>query len=130
MVAGVAVQPDQAREIDWRGMLVRFAFGFAVSLAVGIIAKFAGDRVAGLFLAFPAILPASLTLIAENDGEASAKIDAAGAVLGGIALAAFGAASWLLLPRVNPVVAEVAAVVAWTIVAAGLYLAVRGRFPT
>ncbi len=108
-------------------MLVRFAFGFAVSAIVGIVTNVFGDRVGGLFLAFPAILPASLTLIAREDGDHSAKINAAGATIGGVALAAFGATSWWLLPRSWAVVAEAAALAAWVLVAFGLYFALRGR---
>ena len=87
----------------------------------------AGDRIAGLFLAFPAILPASLTLIAEQDGDDKARVDAAGACFGGLGLVAFGATSWFLLPRVAPVAAELCALVAWCVVAFGGYLALRSR---
>jgi hypothetical protein len=43
--------------------LVRFAMGGAITVATGIVAHVWGPLVAGLFLAFPAILPASLTLV-------------------------------------------------------------------
>ena len=121
----ISVTP--VRDSNVRGMLVRFAFGFAVSALVGVVTLVFGDRVGGLFLAFPAILPASLTLIAEKDGDGEAQVDAAGAVIGGIALVAFGAVSWFLLPRVAPVWAELLALVAWTSLAVGLYLVVRWR---
>jgi hypothetical protein len=123
----IEVEPARIRDCDVKGLAVRFAFGFTISVIVGVIGLVAGDRIAGLFLAFPAILPASLTLIAENDGEAQARVDAAGACFGGIGLAAFGFVSWFLLPRTAPVLAEVAALVAWCVVAIGAYLAVRAR---
>lgn len=118
---------SRLKDVEWRGLGLRFAFGFAVSAAVGTVTVLAGQRVGGLFLAFPGILPASLTLIAEQDGDREAKVDAIGAVLGGLGLAAFGATSWLLVTRIAPVLALGAALGAWSVVAAGGYLVVRRR---
>lgn len=123
----ITIEPSRLRDCDAKSLAVRFAFGFLISVAVGAIGLVAGDRVAGLFLAFPAILPASLTLIAEQDGEDEARVDAAGACFGGLGLAAYGAASWFLLPRVAPVAAELGALVAWGVIAFGSYLVVRSR---
>ncbi len=83
-----------------------------------------------MFLAFPAILPASLTLIAKNEGNDEAEIDAAGACFGGAGLVAYGVASWFLLPRMTPAVAELLALGAWCVVAVGGYLVVRSRLRT
>ncbi len=124
---GLTLAPSRLRDLDVNGLAVRFAFGFLISVIVGAIGLVAGDRVAGLFLAFPAILPASLTLIAEEDGEDKAKVDAAGACFGAVGLAAYGAASWFLLPRTAPVPAELGALLAWGVVAIGGYLVVRNR---
>lgn len=121
------IEVTPRRDVDVRGMLLRFAFGFGVSAMVGVVTLVFGDRVGGLFLAFPAILPASLTLIAKKDGDGKAQVDACGAVIGGIALAAFAATSWFLLPRIPPVWAELAALLAWVALAVGLYLVVRWR---
>jgi hypothetical protein len=123
----ITIEPSRLRDLDVSGLAVRFAFGFVISVIVGAIGLAAGDRVAGLFLAFPAILPASLTLIAEEDGEDEAKVDAAGACFGGLGLAAYGATSWFLLSRIAPVAAELVALVAWCVVAIGGYLVVRSR---
>ena len=49
--------------------LVRFAFGGTVTAVAGIIAKRFGPEIGGLFLAFPAILPASATLIEKHEME-------------------------------------------------------------
>jgi Protein of unknown function (DUF3147) len=43
----------------WYEYLVRFAFGGAVTALAGVIAKRYGPGVGGLFLAFPAIFPAT-----------------------------------------------------------------------
>ena len=123
----ITFEPSRLRDVRLRSLAVRFAFGFSISIVVGAIGLAAGDRVAGLFLAFPAILPASLTLIAEEDGEDKATVDAVGACFGSLGLVAFGATSWCLLSRVPPVAAELGALVAWGIVAIGSYLAVRSR---
>lgn len=68
---------------------LRFAFGFAVSVAAGVISNGVGTRFGGMFLAFPAILPASLTLLQKKEGTRKAGRNAIGAVLGGVALLTF-----------------------------------------
>jgi hypothetical protein len=91
----------------------RLAKGGRLELTViaGLIAARFGPVVGGLFLAFPAIFPASATLIEKHvrerkekaglpgarRGKEAAALDAAGAALGSFGLAAFGlaAASWL-----------------------------------
>jgi hypothetical protein len=114
---------------------VRFLFGFVISIAAALIAMRFGQRFGGLFLAFPAILPASLTLIEQKHGDNPASINAMGAVVGGVALVAFAiAASWLL-GRVHPIIAVVIATAAWLAVAVALYFGVtalrrsRGQRP-
>jgi hypothetical protein len=69
--------------------LARFVFGGMVTACTGLVAHHFGPSIGGLFLAFPAILPASLTLVKRHDGRAQAVDDARGACLGSIALAAF-----------------------------------------
>ncbi len=123
----ITIESSRLRDLEVKALAVRFAFGFTISVLVGAIGLAAGDRIAGLFLAFPAILPASLTLIADEDGEEKAKVDAAGACFGSVGLSAYGAASWFLLSRMAPVPAELGAVVAWAVVAIGGYLVVRAR---
>ena len=123
----ITFEVSRLRDLDFGDLAVRFAFGFLISAVVGAIGLATGDRIAGLFLAFPAILPASLTLIARKDGEDEAKVDAVGACFGSAGLAAYGAASWFLLPRMGPTPAELVALVAWGVVAIGGYLVVRSR---
>jgi hypothetical protein len=69
----------------------------------------------GLFLAFPAIFPASATLVAKHEtqkkqnagiatssrGRQAAAMDAAGAALGSVGLAAFALTVWKLLLHYN-----------------------------
>jgi hypothetical protein len=126
----VRVEPRRAFECDVRGLAVRFVFGFAVAVAVGIVTEVWGDRFGGLFLAFPSILPASLTLIAEEEGEQEAKVDAGGAIIGGVAMSFFGLVSWLAIGRIPVLWAEVLAFAAWCAIAIGGYFAVRAWLRT
>ena len=84
-----------------------------------------GPHVGGLFLAFPAILPASLTLIEKKEGNEKARADAEGGIVGAIGLAAFALVAILLLPRIGSA-ALLLALVAWTAVTLGLYFGARG----
>lgn len=85
-------------KVDWSGLMkcrawehaVRFAFGGIITLAAGFVAHAFGPKVGGLFLAFPAILPASLTLVKQHDGRAQALDDARGGRVGSLGLIAFG----------------------------------------
>jgi hypothetical protein len=69
---------------------IRFAFGALIAMIAGAVGLAAGPKVGGLFLAFPAILPASLTLIEKKEGPAKAWSDASGGILGSVGMAGFG----------------------------------------
>jgi hypothetical protein len=85
--------------------------GGTVTVVGGVIAARFGRVVGGLFLAFPAIFPASATLIEKHvrerkekkglqgarRGREAAALDAVGAVLGSFGLAAFGLVVWLMM---------------------------------
>jgi hypothetical protein len=75
-------------------LAIRFGFGGAVTVTTELIARTFGPEIAGLFLAFPAILPASLTLIRQNEGPAAAAKDALGAAAGSISLSVFATCVW------------------------------------
>lgn len=98
----VQVQFGRWREVKPRELLLRFAFGAGVSVLAGLAGTVAGSRVGGVFLAFPAILLASLTLIADEEGLTRARDDARGAGLGAAALVVFAAAAGVLLPHGAP----------------------------
>lgn len=100
----------------WHQYAVRFALGGAITVATGLIAGKFGAEIGGLFLAFPAIFPATVTLISQREeekkarhgldgqkrGRRAASIDAAGAVLGAIGLCCFALVVWQGLPRYSP----------------------------
>ena len=101
------------KEGRWYEYLVRFALGGATTLAAGIIGDIWGPATGGLFLAFPAILCASVTLVESHErrekrehkvaghrrGTDAAALETAGAALGSIGLAAFALALWKLAPN-------------------------------
>lgn len=67
----------------------RFVFGGLVAVCAAWIGREQGPEIGGLFLAFPALLPASLTLVKKQDGRRAAFDDARGAVVGSLGLVAF-----------------------------------------
>lgn len=85
----------------------------------GIIAKRYGPVVGGLFLAFPAIFPASATLIEKHEkqrklkagrhgtlrGRKAAALDAAGASMGAFGLLTFAFLVWKLVADLSSWVA-------------------------
>ena len=111
----------------WSEYAVRFVFGGLVTALTGVLANRYGPGVAGLFLAFPAIFPASATLIEKHEkekkqlagldgtarGRAAASVDAAGAAMGSIGLVAFALVVWRFLPHHSAPVMLALAGVAW-----------------
>lgn len=110
-------------------LFVRFCFGAAAGALAGAMGLVLAPRLAGVFLAFPAILPATLTLIEREDSERAAEDDDVGAVLGAAALVAFGALAWWLLPRLGAPAALAAATGGWLGCAVSLYVVLRRVAP-
>ena len=108
--------------------LVRFAFGAAISLVAGLLGMAFGPKLGGLFLGFPAILPASLTLIEKKAGRHEAAIDTEGATLGAIAMILFALLVSLTVARWGVVLSLAASLAVWTMVAVGLYTLVMAVF--
>jgi hypothetical protein len=119
------------RQTRWYEYAVPFFFGGAVTLMAGWIAKRYGPVVGGLFLAFPAIFPASATLVQKHEtekkqkagiidnrrGRKAAALDARGAALGCVALACFAGVVWWALPTWNAAVSLAAAIASWLVIA-------------
>ena len=114
------------RRIPLRDLAIRFAFGVGISTVALLIALFVGVRAGGLMLAFPAILPATLTLLVQEESERKAADNDLGSVLGALGLAAFAATAWWLLPRDGAPIGLAAAGLAWLGTSTGCYFAVRG----
>lgn len=125
----------------WYEYALRFVFGGAVTVATGLIAKQYGPVFGGLFLAFPAIFPASATLVEKHEtkkkrrtgiidksrGRKAAALDARGAALGSLGLACFAITLWRLLPVWRAVLALPTALVLWMLIAVLFWLASRMR---
>jgi hypothetical protein len=114
---------------------MRFIFGGGATVLAGVVAKHFGPGPGGLFLAFPAIFPATATLIeahekqrmakvghdGTNRGRMAASIDAAGASLGCIGLAGFAVILWLMLPMHSPLLCLTTALAAWVVISVALW---------
>lgn len=106
---------------------MRFLFGGAVTAIVGVIGKVYRPAVAGLFLAFPAILPASVTLIEKHEtsnrcragfhaahrGRAVASVYVAGTAMGSLGLLVFAVLTWKLVPIISAWAVIAIACAAW-----------------
>ena len=62
----VQFKPSALRQTGWYGYFVRFVLGGAMTVVAGLIATRFGPVIGCLFLAFPAIFPASATLIEKH----------------------------------------------------------------
>jgi hypothetical protein len=124
--------PEEIGSHRMRDYVIRFFFGAVISLVAGLIGMKFGPRLGGVFLAFPAILPASLTLIAKKEGDDRAARDSIGAVLGAIAMIAFAVIISVWVVSLGVVLALAIALVVWLVVAVALYALVEafyGREP-
>ncbi len=107
-----AIDFSGLKQAHWTQFALRFVLGGAVTACTGLLAQHFGPVLGGLFLAFPAIFPATATLIERQEtekkrrggfdcrvrGRKAAALDAAGAVLGGWGLISFAWIAWVLLP--------------------------------
>lgn len=109
-------------EVPARHLIIRFVAGAVTSIVSGVLTLAFGARVGGMFLAFPVILAASLTLIEEQEDSAEAREDARGASIGGIALAVFAAVAAITLGHMSGAVALLLATVAWFATASAGYV--------
>ena len=134
----IRLKPSALRETSGREYLLRFALGGATTVAAGLIAARFGPVVGGLFLAFPAIFPASATLVerhvrerrekagleGKRRGRDAAARDAVGAALGSFGLAAFAAVVWLTIGRCAGL-ALLPAAAAWLAVAVAAWRSMK-----
>jgi hypothetical protein len=109
------------RQVRPRDYAIRFALGAVISVGAAILGKVIGHRFAGAFLAFPAILPASLTLIQEEEGTRRADRNAIGAILGGAGMVVFAIVGEAAFGRLEPFLALFLATVGWTAASFALY---------
>jgi uncharacterized membrane protein (GlpM family) len=125
----IKVDPSVIGQTRWYEYAIRFLFGGLITAVAGIIAKKFGPGIGGLFLAFPAIFPASATLIEKHEkqkkeahglqgtqrGREAASIDAAGSAMGSVGLFVFALLVWQFTPRYSTWTVLIAATAAWLI---------------
>src|SRR5256884_2842336 len=131
----VHVDPSALKRTKWYEYTLRFFFGGLITGVAGVIAKKFGPEIGGLFLAFPAIFPASATLIEKHEkekkrkagldgtqrGREAAGLDAAGAALGSIGLIAFALVVWRFIDASPAWLALTAAMFAWMLLSCILW---------
>ena len=107
---------------------LRFALGGLATVGTGLIAQHFGPLIGGVFLAFPAILPVSVSPITQHEtrkklrtgircsrrGRKAAGLDAAGASLGAVALIGFAITTWKMLATVSTALALSCALLVWS----------------
>jgi len=130
------------KRTKWHDYAMRFLFGGLVTVAAGLIAKKFGPVFGGLFLAFPAIFPATATLIEKHErekkaqkglngnqrGRDAAALEAVGTAMGSFGLVLFAALAWMLLPRHTPGLVLTGATVAWLIASGGVWAIRRKKW--
>ncbi|NAS20625.1 DUF3147 family protein [Herbidospora sp. NEAU-GS84] len=123
----VTFRASRLRHTRARDLVVRFVFGAAISVIAGLVGQRWGPLAGGVWLGFPAILGATLTLIEEEEHKRGpAAKDAIGAIFGAGGLTAFAVCVWLLATRLPPWLVLLLALVAWMAVAALLYVVTEG----
>ena len=108
-------------ELRTRELAVRFVFGSLASLLAGLVSITVGARAGGLFLAFPAIVVAGLSLVEKKEGRSRARDNAHGAIIGAVAVAVFAVISAMMLARTNSLLALGLALLGWSGIAATGY---------
>jgi hypothetical protein len=131
----IQVDLSTLAQTQWHDYAVRFLFGGLITTLAGIIAKEFGPGVGGLFLAFPAIFPASATLIEKHEkekkeslglkgearGRIAASIDAAGSSMGSIGLVVFALVVSQFISRGRAWIVLGGATVLWLGVSAAIW---------
>jgi len=119
--------PGALRRTAWHEYLTRFALGGLITAITGWVAQEFGPVIGGLFLAFPAIFPASATLLEKHErekkrkagigftirGRLAAALDARGAAMGAVGGMAFAAAAWKLFADHGALLTLSLALLAW-----------------
>jgi len=135
----VEVDLSALQKTNWHEYVARFALGGLITAAAGFIAKQFGPAIGGLFLAFPAIFPATATLVEKHEMERKrrhnlsgvqrgvlvAGVASAGTAMGSLALFAFAGTFWKLIPYLDVWLVLMLALAAWAVVAPMVWLARR-----
>ena len=132
------------KQTKWVEYAIRFIFGGLVTVLTGLITAKYGPVIGGLFLAFPSIFPASLTLAQSHkkkeeqqkgqdpaqsleEAKDAAAQTAAGTTLGSLGLIFFGLVIWKFSESLAPWVVLLFALAAWFATALLAWWLVIGR---
>jgi hypothetical protein len=132
----IKVNSSGLKQTKWHEYALRFVAGGITTLVAGLIVRKWGPGVGGLFLAFPVIFPASVTLIekherqkkqkkglhSEERGTDAAAIDALGTAIGSIGLIGFAGICWWLIPNHATPLALCSASFAWLLVSFAIWI--------
>lgn len=136
----IVFDASSLKQTRWYQVLMRFLLGGLITAATGIIGKEYGPAIGGLFLAFPAVFPASATLIEEHEKERRKQsgvhgtvrarqlvaVDAAGTAIGCIGLFVFALLAAKAFPSHRPCLVICGATLAWMAVSV-LFWQIRKR---
>jgi hypothetical protein len=109
----ISAVPCALGRTRWHEYLSRFLFGGIVTALASLVDSHWGPVIGGLFLAFPGIFPPGASLVEKHAeerkreagmkgierGRQEASLEAAGASMGAIGLAAFAVVVWWGAPR-------------------------------
>lgn len=127
----ITLSSSALRQVQPHEIALRFVLGGLITVLTGLITMRFGPVIGGLFLAFPAILPASISLIQKHEmrkkqergmnGQQRAKyaagVEAAGAMMGSLGLFSFGLVVWRFAPHYDAWMVLLGATTAWFAVA-------------
>lgn len=140
----IQVKTSALKQTKWYEYAIRFLFGGLLTALTGLITARYGPVIGGLFLAFPSIFPASVTLVqkhkAEKEqqkgqgeqeslekGKDSAHDTAFGTSLGSFGLLTFGLVIWQLSTVLSPWLVLLIALAAWFVTGVLIWWLVVGR---
>ncbi len=118
------VRTERLSQTSAKEYAIRFVFGGVVTVGAGLVATRWGPVVGGLFLAFPSILPATVTLVkghAKLSGAAGS--DALGAACGSLGLVLFSVVGWTLSTSLSGWATLTLATIGWALGAVAAWAA-------
>jgi hypothetical protein len=127
----IKLDGSKLKDIRLSQYVVRFVLGGLITAGSGLVAQRFGPVAGGLFLAFPAIFPASATLLEKAQqtrrgsrntnggrrGRYAAAIEAQSSALGSIALMVFAIQIWFAMNRCPVYIILLSALGTWTVTA-------------
>jgi hypothetical protein len=127
MNAGLSLR--RLRKIRPLEHALRFCFGGAITAAALKLTEVYGPGVGGLFLAFPALLPATATRLGQHDSRRAAFDEARGTIAGSVGLVSFPLVVWIAAGKFADRTTLVLALGSWLVVSALAWRLFLGRRP-